>query len=303
VAESVFIAGLFCLSLDEIIALAKQIGREAEIGHYQDLRRQMEEAVEKAGWDGEWFRRAFDDFGNPVGSKECKEGQIFIEPQGMCVMARLGIDDGKAEKALDSVAKRLAFEHGIALLHPAYQRYYLHLGEISSYPPGYKENASVFSHTNPWIMIAETKIGRGDKALAYYLRINPSVREAISEIHRCEPYVYAQMISGPEAVVKGEAKNSWLTGTAAWTYVAMTQYILGVRPTFDGLQVAPVIPSTWKGFEMTRKFRGVTFKIKVERQGSGNESSILVDGKTIQGNIIPVPGSGAKVVEVFVTLH
>lgn len=303
VAESVFIAGLFCLSLDEIIALAKQIGREAEIGHYQDLRRQMEEAVEKAGWDGEWFRRAFDDFGNPVGSKECKEGQIFIEPQGMCVMARLGIDDGKAEKALDSVAKRLAFEHGIALLHPAYQRYYLHLGEISSYPPGYKENASVFSHTNPWIMIAETKIGRGDKALDYYLRINPSVREAISEIHRCEPYVYAQMISGPEAVVKGEAKNSWLTGTAAWTYVAMTQYILGVRPTFDGLQVAPVIPSTWKGFEMTRKFRGVTFKIKVERQGSGNESSILVDGKAIQGNIIPVPGSGAKVVEVFVTLH
>lgn len=303
VAESVFIAGLFCLSLDEIIALAKQIGREDEIGHYQDLRRQMEVAVEKAGWDGEWFRRAFDDFGNPVGSKECKEGQIFIEPQGMCVMAGLGIDDGKAERALDSVAKRLAFEHGIALLHPAYQRYYLHLGEISSYPPGYKENASVFSHTNPWIMIAETKIGRGDKALDYYLRINPSVREAISEIHRCEPYVYAQMISGPEAVVKGEAKNSWLTGTAAWTYVAMTQYILGVRPTFDGLQVAPVIPSTWKGFEMTRKFRGVTFKIKVERQGSGNESSILVDGKAIQGNIIPVPGSGAKVVEIFVTLH
>jgi len=303
VAESVFIAGLFCLSLDEISSLAKQLGREEEIGHYKELHRQMEEAVEKAGWDGEWFRRAYDDFGNPVGSKECKEGQIFIEPQGMCVMAGLGISDGKAEKALDSVAKRLAFEHGIALLHPAYQQYYLHIGEISSYPPGYKENASVFSHTNPWIMIAETKIGRGDKALDYYLRINPSVREAISEIHRCEPYVYAQMISGPEAVVKGEAKNSWLTGAAAWTYVAMTQYILGVRPTFNGLQVAPVIPSTWKGFEMTRKFRGVTFKIKVEREGSGNESSILVDGKAIEGNVIPVPGSGKKVVEVLVTLH
>jgi len=300
VAESVFIAGLFCVALDEISGLAAHLGKEEEIKHYKELHSQMEKVVDTAGWDGEWFRRAYDDYGNPIGSKECKDGQIFIEPQGMCVMAGLGVEDGRAEKALDSVGRRLAYEHGIALLHPAYKRYYLHIGEISSYPPGYKENASVFCHTNPWIMIAETKIGRGDKAFDYYLRINPSVREAISEIHLCEPYVYAQTISGPEAVVKGEAKNSWLTGTAAWNYVAMTQYILGVRPTLDGLQISPVIPTEWSGFEISRKFRGVTYKIKVERQGKGNQSSLIVDGKPIDGNLIPLPPAGVKEINVAV---
>ena len=138
-------------------------------------------------------------------------------------MAGVGVEDGKASQALDSVGKRLAYEHGIVLLNPAYKQYYLNLGEISSYPPGYKENGSVFCHTNPWIMIAETMIGRGDRAFDYYLRINPSAREELSELHRCEPYVYAQMIAGRDAATPGEAKNSWLTGTAAWNYVAITQ--------------------------------------------------------------------------------
>ncbi len=150
----------------------------------------------------------------------------------------------------------LATPHGIVLQQPAYSRYYLHLGEISSYPPGFKENAGVFCHTNPWIMIAETKVGRGDRAHDYYLRINPSAREEMSEVHKCEPYVYAQMIAGRDAVASGEAKNSWLTGAAAWNYVAITQWILGIRPTYDGLRVAPVIPSTWAGFEMVRQLSG-----------------------------------------------
>jgi cellobiose phosphorylase len=196
----------------------------------------------------------------------------------------------------------LATKHGIMLLHPAYKQYYLHIGEISSYPPGYKENASVFCHTNPWVMIAETKIGRGDKAYDYYLRINPSMREEISEVHRCEPYVYAQMISGKEALVIGEAKNSWLTGTAAWNYVAITQHILGIRPTYDGLQVAPVIPTNWPGFEAVRKYRNVTYQIKVERKGNGNEVSLIVDGNAISGNVIPLPAAGIKEVKVVVTL-
>ncbi len=219
----------------------------------------MEQVVNAAGWDGAWFRRAYDHFGKPVGSSECVEGQIFVEPQGMCIMAGVGLDNGKAEKALDSVKELLACEHGIVLLNPAYTKYYLHLGEISSYPPGYKENGSVFCHTNPWVMIAETKIGRGDQAFDYYKRINPSAREDISEIHRCEPYAYAQMISGKEARKPGEAKNSWLTGTAAWNYVAITQWILGISPTFDGLRISPVIPIEWKGFEMVRSFRGVKY--------------------------------------------
>lgn len=302
VAESVFIAGLYCLALDEISALASHLGKKDEVDLSQDLRTKMEKVVETAGWDGEWFRRAYDDFGNPVGSKECQDGQIFIEPQGMCVMAGIGLKNGNAKKALDSVSKRLLYKHGIVLLHPAYKQYHLHIGEISSYPPGYKENGSVFCHTNPWIMIAETKLGRGDQAFDYYLRINPSVREEISEIHRCEPYVYSQMISGIEAVVQGEAKNSWLTGTAAWNYVAITQHILGIRATLEGLQVEPVIPAAWQGFEALRKYRGVDYQIKVERKGPGNDVTLKVDGNPIQGTVIPLPPTGTKEVKVTVTV-
>jgi cellobiose phosphorylase len=263
----------------------------------------MEEAIWAAGWDGEWFRRAYDDFGNPIGSKQCNEGQIFVEPQGMCVMAGLGIEDGRATQALDSVTERLATPHGIVLQQPAYSRYYLQLGEISSYPPGYKENAGIFCHNNPWVMIAETQIGRGDHAYDYYLRINPSVREEISEVHKCEPYVYAQMIAGRDAPTHGEAKNSWLTGTAAWNYVAITQWILGIRPTFEGLGVVPVIPSTWSGFEAVRDYRGVRYVIHVERHGPGNEVELEVDRKPVDGTIIPIPPGGTKEVQVIVRLR
>ena len=214
------------------------------------------------------------------------EGKIFIEPQGICVMAGVGIENGMALQALDSVQERLSFEHGIVLLNPAYKKYYLHLGEISSYPPGFKENGSVFCHTNPWIMIAETMIGRGNQAYDYYLKINPSKREEISELHRCEPYVYAQMIAGKEAPKPGEAKNSWLTGTASWNYVAITQYILGIRPAYNGLQVSPVIPTGWKGFSAIREFRGKVFYISVERIGPGNSVSLEVDDDPIVGNVV-----------------
>ena len=218
-------------------------------------------------------------------------------------MADLGVEDGRAEKAMDSVDMHLATPHGIVLQQPAFSKYYLHLGEISSYPPGYKENAGIFCHTNPWVMISEAKIGRGDKAHDYYLRINPSAREEIGDLHRCEPYVYAQMIAGKDAATHGEAKNSWLTGTAAWNYVAITQWILGVRPTYDGLQVAPVVPSAWKKFEMARSYRGVRYVLQVEKKGLGNRVQLVVDGKAIDGNIIPLPSDGAKEIQVSVTLN
>ncbi|MDO9086970.1 MAG: glycosyl transferase [Anaerolineaceae bacterium] len=289
VAESVFIAGLFVLASKEMESISTHLGKEIDNFNFEQKRIQMEKAIEISGWDGEWFRRAYDNDSQPVGSSLCEEGKIFIEPQGICVMAGVGIVDGRAEIALDSVNKRLGFKHGIVLLAPAYKNYYLHLGEISSYPPGYKENGSVFCHTNPWVMIAETCIGRGDQAFDYYQRINPSFREELSDLHRCEPYVYAQMIAGKEAVKPGEAKNSWLTGTASWNYVAITQYILGIKPTFEGLQVAPIIPKHWKGFKVTREFRGTTYKIIVERKGLGNDISLEIDGSPIQGNIIPLP--------------
>jgi cellobiose phosphorylase len=300
VAESVFIAGLFVLTVREMAALAEYLKRDEEAEQYRQVARQMEQTVLDHGWDGEWFRRAYDDLGEPVGSCECTEGKIFIEPQGICVMADLGLKDGRAQKALDSVASHLATRHGIVLQQPAYSRYYLHLGEISSYPPGYKENAGIFCHSNPWIMIAEAKIGRGDQAHDYYMRINPSAREAISELHKCEPYVYAQMIAGRDAPMHGEAKNSWLTGTAAWNYVAITQWILGIRPTFSGLEIEPVMPSAWDGFDAIRLFRGVRYVIHVERQGPGNGVEMTVDGKSIQGHLIPLSSARTKEVHVVV---
>ena len=312
IAESVFIGGLFVLAAREMARIRESVkgsrfkieGQEPSAldippsTFYAALAEQMTATVLAHGWDGAWFRRAYDAFGEPVGSAACDEGRIFIEPQGMCVMAGIGLDDGRAEQALASVAERLATPHGIVLQQPAYTHYYLSLGEISTYPPGYKENAGIFCHTNPWIMIAEAMAGHGDRAHDYYLRINPSAREAIGDIHRCEPYVYAQMIAGRDAATHGEAKNSWLSGTAAWNYVAITQWILGIRPDYEGLRIAPVIPESWPGFTATRVFRGVTYRITVRRAGPGNTVSLLVDGQAVRGNMIPLSTAGRTEVQV-----
>jgi cellobiose phosphorylase len=301
-AESVLIAALFVLAAKELAAIARWRGLEDQARRYEGEAARMETAVGEHGWDGNWFLRAYDDFGRKIGSHECEEGRIFVEPQGLCILAGMGLEDGRAEKALAAVKEHLSTAHGIVVQQPAYSRYYLHLGEISSYPPGYKENAGIFCHTNPWIMIAEAILGHGDQAHGYYTCINPSAREEIGDVHRCEPYVYAQMIAGRDAPSHGEAKNSWLTGTAAWNYVAITQWILGIRPTFAGLQVAPVIPSGWPRFEITRVFRGVTYRILAERAGDGNVASLTVDGWPIQGNVIPLPPEGQTEVLVKVTL-
>jgi cellobiose phosphorylase len=298
VAESVFIAGLFVLAAKEMVEIAKHRHDADETKKMQNAALRMEETVWKSGWDGEWFRRAYDDFGHVLGSKENKEGQIFIEPQGICIWAGLGVEDGRAQKALDSVAKYLATPHGIVLQQPAFSKYYLHLGEISSYPPGYKENAGIFCHTNPWIMIAETKIGRGDQAFDYYTRINPSKREEISDLHKCEPYVYPQMIAGKDAPTHGEAKNSWLSGTAAMNYVAITQAILGIQPQYDGLAINPVIPSGWQGFEVVRQFRGVRYEVSVRRKGPGNTVLLVMGGEPVSGTVIPIPARNVKTLKV-----
>lgn len=298
VAESVFIAGQFVLAAEEMSMLASRAAAAgapgavaANLQHtYSEVAARMEAAIWEHGWDGAWFRRAYDDFGRPLGSQENIEGRIFIEPQGICVMAGMGLEDGRAEVALNSVWEHLATAHGIVLHQPAFTRYYLHLGEISSYPPGYKENAGIFCHNNPWVMIAEAMIGHGDRAHDYYLRINPSVRESMGEIHRCEPYVYAQMIAGRDAPAHGEAKNSWLTGTAAWNYVAITQWILGIRPTHDGLLIDPCIPSGWDEFRVVRFFRGSLFRILVHNPEHvcRGVTRMKVDGIRLERNLIPL---------------
>jgi cellobiose phosphorylase len=294
VAESVFIAGLFVLAGKELAAIAKKRGQDKEAKRCLAEAAKMEKVIHRHGWDGEWFVRAYDDFGKPVGSKVCEEGKIFIESQGMCIMAGIGLKDGKARLALESVNKHLATKHGIVLQQPAFSKYYIELGEISSYPPGYKENAGIFCHNNPWIIIAETMAGNGNRAFDYYTRINPSARENIGELHRCEPYVFAQMIAGKDAPTHGEAKNSWLTGTAAWTYYTATQWIFGIRTDYDGLRMDPCIPAKWKGFKVRRVFRGETYDIEVRnpRGVMKGVRRVVMDGVEIPDQLLRPSGGG-----------
>ena len=295
VAESVFIAALFILAAREVADIAERRDLPSDAADYRAAADTMARAITEHGWDGAWFRRAYDYVGNVVGSAVNAEGSIFVEPQGFCVMSGVGVKEGMAAKALDSVRKHLASPHGIALVQPPYSRYDLALGEITSYPPGYKENGGVFCHTNPWVMIAEAIMRRGDAAFDYYRGINPAARENLSDTHRCEPYVYAQMIAGPAAPTHGEAKNSWLTGAAAWNFVAITQWILGIRPEYDGLRVDPVLPASWPGFTLTRRFRGATYHIVVSRADSTGRQvrDLIVDGRPLAGTLVPPAPEGA----------
>ena len=294
-AQSLMIAGLFVVYGRDYVELCRTIGNVTEADRAQQHIDSMVEAIKLHGWDGDWFIRAYDYFGNKIGSKENEESKIFIESNGWCTMAGIGLEEGMVAKALDSVKERLDCEHGIVLNNPPFTKYYIEYGEISTYPPGYKENAGVFCHNNPWIMIGETVQGCGDRAWEYFRKICPSYLEEISDLHKTEPYVYSQMIAGKDAFRPGEAKNSWLTGTAAWNYYAITQYILGIRPTYTGLMINPCIQPGWKGFTVNRQFRGATYEIEVKNPNRlmTGVASLVIDGKRIQGNIIPLMKAGS----------
>ena len=297
VAERVFIAGMFVKYGHDYAQLCYHLNLTEEAAAARKHIDAVEQATLTAGWDGAWFRRAYDAFGKPIGSKECTEGQIFIEPQGMCVMAGIGKESGQAAQALASVEERLDTKYGVVLLQPAYTSYQLNLGEISSYPPGYKENAGIICHSNPWISCAEATLGHGDRAFAVYRKTCPAYIEDISEIHRTEPYVYSQMVAGKDAPTFGEAKNSWLTGTAAWTFFNISQYILGIQPTLDGLKVDPCIPHTLSRYTVTRRFRGAVYHITVDNAAGvqhGNKA-VTVHGKAISGNVLPLAAAGTEV--------
>ncbi|MCL2633163.1 MAG: glycosyl transferase [Oscillospiraceae bacterium] len=290
VAESVMIACMFAFIGPEYAAMCRIKGDEAEAARADSEINKMREIIMKHGWDGEWFLRAYDDFGKKLGSSECEESKIFIEPQGFAVLAGVGGEEA-AVKTMDSVDKYLNTDHGLVLNNPAYTKYYIEYGEISTYPPGYKENAGIFCHNNAWIICAEAAIGRGEKAFEYYSKIAPAYREEMSHLHRTEPYVYAQMIAGKDASRHGEAKNSWLTGTASWNFVAVSQYILGVKPEYDGLVIDPCIPAEWDGFNITRLFRGATYNISVKNpnhvcKGSPVKLPVAEAGETVNVEIV-----------------
>ena len=292
VAESVFIAGMFVKYGKEYAKICELLGRDDLAGQALAEVDAMYQAVITAGWDGEWFLRAYDAASEKVGSHECEEGQIYIEPQGFCVLAGIGIEEGLAEKALASVEKKLDTKYGIMILQPAYTKYHLNLGEVSSYPPGYKENAGIFCHNNPWVSIAETVVGHGNRAFDIYRKTCPAYTEEFSEIHCTEPYVYSQMVAGADARFHGQAKNSWLTGTAAWTFVNISQYILGIQPDYEGLRIDPCVPADFGDFTLTRKYRGVTYEIEVKNpdQVQKGIKELIVDGQKIDGNVVPFAG-------------
>lgn len=298
VAESLMIAGQFVLYGKEYIQLCLHTGKTALANKAQKYVDQMVKAIEQHGWDGEWFLRAYDAKGRTVGSHKNEEGKIFVESQGFCVMAGVGMDNGMALKAMDSVEKHLACDYGVMLNQPAFTKYLIELGEISSYPPGYKENAGIFCHNNPWICISEALLGRADKAMSYYQKITPAYLQDIKAQHKTEPYVYSQMIAGKDAEIPGEAKNSWLTGTAAWNYYAATQYLLGIRPSYNGLEISPCIPNDWHGFSVERQFRGANYSITIHNDTPNKVDNqihyLVVDGTIVKGNVIDINSFSGK---------
>jgi cellobiose phosphorylase len=295
-AESVMIAGLFLVAAGELAALYDHLGRGDDARRIRAWRGEILAAVEEHAWDGRWWRRAYDAAGNPVGSATNEEGQLYIESQAWCALAGAGAD-GRARQALEAVEARLTTTNGMVLQQPAYTRYHIELGEITSYPPGVKENAGIFCHNNTWIHLAWCRLHDGDRALAGYHSICPSAKETQIEIYRCEPYVYAQTIAGPDSPTFGEAKNSWLTGTAAWTFVVASQGILGIQPEYEGLRIDPCIPPSWPGFRVRRRFRGTDYEIEVlNPEGvSSGVKSMSVNGRRVRTEVIPAAAAGRTV--------
>ena len=268
-AESLMIAGLFVAEGRDFAELLERIDADpAYIAEVRDAVAAMEEAVKKDGWDGEWFLRAYDYYGRKIGSSECEEGKVFIESQGWCTMARIGADEGLCDKALDSAMKYLECEHGLVLNNPAYTKYFIDYGEISSYPQGYKENAGIFCHNNPWIIIGEAMAGRAEDAWRHYKKITPAFTKD-QELRKIEPYVFCQMVAGKDAARPGEGKNSWLTGTAAWTWKAVSEALLGIKPQFDGLLVEPCIPIGI--YRIHRRFRDAEYDLTIRQTGKGGK--------------------------------
>jgi cellobiose phosphorylase len=290
-AESIFIAAMFIYYGRDYVDMARLYGAFEHVQLVEEAIAKIEQSVIEHGWDGEWYLRAYNAFGHKVGSKECEEGKIYIEPQAFCALAKIGQSKNFPRQALLSGLKHLGTEYGLEILTPAYTRYHLELGEITSYPPGNKENGSIFCHTNPWYVLALTNNGLNDEAYRLYQRFSPAYLEEVSDIHETEPYIYSQTIAGRASAHFGRAKNSWLTGTASWAFVAASQGILGIIPTFNGLKIAPSLPEGIKKVNVKRHYRGGHYNITIEHLGR-EQSELIVDGTTINGDTIPLNGEG-----------
>lgn len=292
-AESLFNTHLYGKDLLEMIELCNYLGDNAVAKSYQAEYDKQKETFNRTSWDGEWYVRYFDSDGTPLGSHKNEYGKIYINAQSWSLISGMAPSD-RAEKALDSLNKLLNTSKGIKISWPGFNGYDQTKGGITTYPPGAKENGGIFLHTNPWVIIAETLLGRGERAYEYYNQINPAAKNDIADEYECEPYVYAQNILGNEHPQFGLARNSWLSGTASWMYQAGTRFILGIRPRYDGLEIDPCIPKKWDGFKVIRKYKNAVYNIEVKnpKHVSKGISQLKVDGKEINGNIAPVFGDG-----------
>jgi cellobiose phosphorylase len=301
-AESLFNANLYGAGLKEMVELFKHLGDAAKAERYQQWWEQMKKTVNEVSWDGEWWLRYFDFDGKPMGSKDSAVTKLFMECQPWSVLS--GFAEGeRARKCMDSVHAKLNTKNGLKLSWPSFTKYDPNVGGATTYPPGAKENGGIFLHTNPWCMIAATLLGDGDRAYQYYDQINPSTRNSRIDEYEVEPYVYAQNILGDEHPQFGLGRNSWLSGTASWTYQAAHKHILGMLPDYGGLRLDPCIPKAWDGFKAKRIFRGVEYRITVQNPShvSKGLKSLSVDGKLVPGSLIPL-ASGKKAVDVLAVM-
>ncbi len=293
VAESVFTAMLFCRAAAEMVDLSRYLGRKEDETRFAHMGEQMKKAINESCWDGEWYKRAFDDESKPLGSKENTFGKIFINSQSWAVLGGVS-DKERSQQCLDSINKHLNTKYGIVTMYPSYVRHDPTKGGITTYPPGAKENGGIFCHTNPWVMIAEVMMGNGNRAFEYYKQLIPAVHNNEADRFEVEPYVYPQNILGKEHPQFGIGRNSWLSGTAAWNMVASVQYILGIRPGYDCLVIDPCIPSTWEGFRAVRIFRGAEYRIEVKNEAHVCSGVIRI---TLNGKVvgkIPVQPAGSR---------
>ncbi len=297
-AESVWVGQLLCLVCKEMVRLSELINKKSDSLRFKDLAAKIQDTINEVAWDGNWYIRAFDTKGRPVGSSKCPEGKIYLNPQSWAVLADIAPRE-RLIKCMDMVAKYLDTKYGIILLSPPYTTFQPEIGAIGTFAPGLKENSGIFCHANPWAVIAETKLGRSENAFNYYKKIAPTTHNKIADIHMTEVYVYSQFIAGKDSPDFGKAKNSWLTGSATWNFIAATWHILGIRPDYEGLQVSPCIPKKWKKVNVKRQFRGAIYDIEImnPKGVSGGVKSVTVDGKRAKGNILPLfkPGSSHQV--------
>jgi cellobiose phosphorylase len=294
-AESLFTANLYGRALQEMAALARWLGDGAGAGRYDEYHAEMKTRFLEHAWDGEWWIRYFDWDGAPLGSHTNEKGQIYINAQSWPVLSGFATGE-RARTALESLRRLLNTRNGIKISAPSFNGYDPRKGGITTFPPGAKENSGIFLHTNPWVIIAETMLGNGDRAYEYYRQMDPGERNDRIEEYECEPYVYPQNILSDEHPLFGLARNSWLSGTASWAYQAATRHILGLLPTYGGLVVEPCIPSPWDGFKAVREFRGAVYQIEVRNPAHvcRGVASVSVDGRKNEGTLLPVFTDGRR---------